>query len=180
MSLLSSTLYLAIGAALAVGASSVGGSRAAPAAANFPAPQPAAASALPPTRAPADLAVTHPRPCAAVVVYNLATADDWGLRTTIAAATLKGFRDAGQVPDCSAAVAKALSHDFSQYRWQAALDAVDAVMEGSYSVSPDACARANTIIPLTIVPDSPPDAVPPTAALAQCVIYDLAFVEVRP
>ncbi|MCD9088735.1 hypothetical protein LR961_18455 [Stenotrophomonas sp. SY1] len=71
-----------------------------------------------------------------------------------------------------------MAQDFSWSRWQESLDAVDAVSSGGYSISPDACARANTIVPLTVVPDSPPDATS-VAALAQCVIYDLAFVEVR-
>lgn len=168
MSLLSSTLYFAVGAVLAVGAGSWADA------------EPASIDDAPAARVPAELIITSPRICAALAVYQLANADDWGLRATIAAATLKGFRDANEVPDCAAAVSTALTEDFSPARWQGALDAVDAVTSGSYSISPDACARANTIIPLTIVPDSPPEATSPLAARAQCVIYDLAFVELRP
>ncbi|MGH8052523.1 MAG: hypothetical protein ACREP4_01135 [Stenotrophomonas sp.] len=173
MSLLSSTLYLAVGAVLAVGAGSWGDT------------QPAATSAelaslddTPAARVPADLIITNPRVCAAVEVYQLAQVNDWGLRTTVASTALNSFRNAGSVPDCSARLKALMARDFSWSRWQESLDAVDAVSSGSYSISPDACARANTIVPLTIVPDSPPDATS-VAALAQCVIYDLAFVEVR-
>lgn len=145
------------------------------AATSAPAPAPAT-----PTRtigdvtAPADLSIDNPRFCAAAAVYELADHDDWGLRATIAFATLNGFRAANSVPDCSARVAIALTHDFSQRRWQDALDAVDAVASGSYSV-PDACARATTVAPVSAV-----DADSLPAARAQCVIYDLAFLEVVP
>lgn len=117
--------------------------------------------------------ITSPRICAALEVYTLANENDWGLRTTIAQAVLNGFNDAGRVPDCAAGVSAALAKDFSPYRWQLALDAVDAVVAGTYSVSPDACARANTVVPLST------EAASPVVARAQCVIYDLAFVEVH-
>ncbi|WP_313033495.1 hypothetical protein [Stenotrophomonas acidaminiphila] len=171
MSLLSTSLYLAVGAVAAVAAGTL------PSLGEPAVDEPVA------VRAPAGLVITSPRICAALAVYRFADHDDWGLRGTIAMATLNGFRDAGAVPDCAAgvtAVAQTLEDDASQRRWQAALDAVDAVTSGDFSISPDACARANTIIPLSIVPASPPDAAPPAAARAQCVIYDLAFVEVRP
>jgi len=176
MSLLSSSLYLAIGA----GAAAVAGIWATPSPAPLAEPIKATASTDVAARTPANLVITHPRICAAVQVYDLAKANDWGLRTTVASAALNSFRDGGAVPDCSARLSALMTNDFSWPRWQEALDAVDAVTSGDYSVSPDACARANTIIPLAIVPDSPPDAAPPAAARAQCVIYDLAFVEVRP
>lgn len=120
--------------------------------------------------APADLVITSPRICAALAVYELADHDDWGLRGTIAATALNGFRAADRVPNCAAGVAVALTADFSPRRWQDALDAVDAVASGSYPV-PDACARATAALPLSVVrADSP------SAARAHCVIYDLAFV----
>lgn len=120
---------------------------------------------------PTDLVIASPRICAALAVYELADHDDWGLRATIAGTALNGFREAKRVPDCAAGVAVALTESFSPRRWQNALDAVDAVTSGSYSV-PDACARATAVAPLSSVvkADSP------TAARAHCVIYDLAFV----
>lgn len=175
MTLLSSSLYLAIGAAGAALAGIWATPQTAPAAA-----PPLSADPNHAPHVPAKLVITHPRICAAVAVYDIADANDWGLRTTVANTALNSFRDGGAVPDCSARLTALMAKDFSWPRWQLALDAVDAVMTGDYSVSPDACARANTMIPLSIVPDSPPEAVPPAAARAQCVIYDLAFVEVRP
>lgn len=123
---------------------------------------------------PTNLVVTSPRICAALSVYELAQENDWGLRATVAQATLNGFTLEGRVPDCAAGVGVALTTDFEPARWQLALDAVDAVSSGSYAVSPDACARANTVVPLSA------EATSAVAARAQCVIYDLAFVEVRP
>lgn len=175
MTLLSSSLYLALGA----GAAAVAGIWAAPQPTPATAP-PLSAEAIDAPRVPSKLVITHPRICAAVQVYALAETNDWGLRTTVANAALNSFRAGGAVPDCSARLTALMAKDFSWPRWQQALDTVDAIISGDYSVSPDACARANTIIPLSIVPDSPPNAVPPAAARAQCVIYDLAFVEVRP
>lgn len=119
---------------------------------------------------PADLVITSPRICAALAVYELADHDDWGLRGTIAATALNGFRAADRVPNCAAGVAVALTADFSPRRWREALDAVDAVASGSYPV-PDACARATAVLPLSAV-----KAGPPPAARAHCVIYELAFV----
>ncbi len=123
---------------------------------------------------PTNLVVTSPRICAALSVYELAQENDWGLRATVAQATLNGFTLEGRVPDCAAGVGVALTTDFEPARWQLALDAVDAVSSGSYAVSPDACARANTVVPLSA------EATSLVAARAQCVIYGLAFVEVRP
>jgi len=123
---------------------------------------------------PTNLVVTSPRICAALSVYELAQENDWGLRATVAQATLNGFTLEGRVPDCAAGVGVALTTDFEPARWQLALDAVDAVSSGSYAVSPDACARANTVVPLSA------EATSPVAARTQCVIYGLAFVEVRP
>lgn len=122
---------------------------------------------------PADLVISSPRICAALAVYELADHDDWGLRGTIAATALNGFRVAERVPNCAAGVAVALTADFSPRRWQDALDAVDAVdavASGSYPV-PSACARATAVVPLSAV-----SADSPSAARAHCVIYDLAFV----
>lgn len=125
--------------------------------------------------APADLIITSPRICAALAVYELADHDDWGLRGTIAATALNGFRAVDRVPNCAAGVAVALTADFDPRRWQDALDAVDAVTSGSYEISPEACVRATAVIRLsTIDPRTPP------AAQARCVLYDLAFIEVTP
>ncbi len=125
---------------------------------------------------PADLIVTSPRICAALAVYDLAQHDDWGLRATIAHTALNGFRVADRVPNCAAGVGTALTQDFEPRRWQAALDAVDAVTSGSYSVSPDACTRATAVAPLSSVVN----AETPSAARVHCVIYDLAFVSAAP
>ena len=163
MSALSSSLYLAIGVLTATGV----GAALSPSSPSTGEPGQA-------VRAPAALVITSPRICAALEVYTKATADDWGLRATIALATLNGFKDTGRVPNCAAGVSAALTNDFSPHRWQLALDAVDAVASGSYSVSPDACARANAVVPL-----STDETASPVAARAQCVIYDLAFVEVH-
>lgn len=162
MSALSSSLYLALGIATATG---IG--------ATFSTSSPSTDEPGQTVRAPAALVITSPRICAALEVYTLANENDWGLRTTIAQAVLNGFNDAGRVPDCAAGVSAALAKDFSPYRWQLALDAVDAVVAGTYSVSPDACARANTVVLLST------EATSPVVARAQCVIYDLAFVEVH-
>lgn len=113
---------------------------------------------------PADLVIVSPRICAALAVYDLADYDDWGLRATIASTALNGFRSLRRVPDCAAGVARALTSNFSERRWLLALEAVDTVTSGSYSV-PLACARATAVVPLS-------DA----DARAHCVIYDLAFV----
>ena len=163
MSLLSSTLYLAFGAATAAGIGAA-----------FSPSLTHTDLAEAPLRAPERLVITSPRICAALEVYTLATADDWGLRATVAHATLNGYRESGRVPDCAAGVKAALATDFSPERWQLSLDAVDAVSSGSFSISPDACVRANAVIPLSAA-----NATSPVAARAQCVIYDLAFVEVR-
>ncbi|WP_439444494.1 hypothetical protein ABWU93_11620 [Xanthomonas translucens pv. translucens] len=127
-----------------------------------------------PMRVPAGLSITSPRLCAAVVVYRLATADDWGLRTTLAQTALNAFAAAGGAPDCAAPVTAALGHQFDPRRWQAALDAVDAVRSGDYTPSPAACARANAVV---AADDGGPAG---AAARAQCVIGNLAFVQVQP
>ncbi|MEN5271872.1 hypothetical protein [Stenotrophomonas lactitubi] len=163
MSLLQSSLYLVVGACTATGLGAF-----------FSPSSPSTDESGQAVRAPAALVITSPRICAALEVYTLATENDWGLRATIAQAVLNGYNETGRVPDCAAGVSAALANDFSSYRWQLALDAVDAVASGSYSVSPDACARANTVVPL-----STEVATSPVVARARCVIYDLAFVEVH-
>lgn len=110
--------------------------------------------------------VTEPRVCAAAAVYRLATEDDWGQRAVIANAVLNQY--AGGGPDCRPALVAALANDFSEHRWQSALDAVEAVASGSYSLPP-ACIRANRVTPL-------PDAVGPAL---HCVMGGLAFTEVQ-
>ncbi len=121
MSALSSSLYLALGIATATG---IG--------ATFSTSSPSTDEPGQTVRAPAALVITSPRLCAALEVYTLANENDWGLRTTIAQAVLNGFNDAGRVPDCAAGVSAALAKEFSPYRWQLALDAVDAVVAGTY------------------------------------------------
>lgn len=121
--------------------------------------------------------VTAPRVCAAVAVYTQATADDWSQRAVIARAWFNRAKGRPAV-DCRTALTRVIGNNFSPIRWQQALDAVDAVASGSYPV-PLACARVNTVIPPPTVArlGSP---LFRTGARAQCVIRDLAFVEVRP
>lgn len=128
---------------------------------------------------PDDLVITSPRICAALAVYELANADDWGLRATIAYATLNAFNDAQRVPDCASGVGAALTAGFQPARWQLALDAVDAVQSGSYQVSLEACVRANAVVPLSTADGNEPST-SPVLVRAQCVMSDLAFVEVTP
>ena len=126
---------------------------------------------------PADLSITEPRICAALAVYELAHVDDSAFRGAIAIAALNEISGGGRDQDCAAGVAQALTTDFSQHRWQLALDTVDAVASGDYNVFPGACARANAVIPAAVLADTPHAA---QAARAQCVIHGLAFVEVQP
>ncbi|MFL4597601.1 hypothetical protein ACJ6WI_10025 [Stenotrophomonas maltophilia] len=128
---------------------------------------------------PRDLVITSPRICAALAVYELASDDDWGLRATIANAALNAFHDADRVPDCAAGVTAALTQNFEPARWQLALDAADAVLSGSYQVSPAACVRANAVVPLSTADGKRPGT-SPVLARAQCVMHELAFVEVAP
>ncbi|MDJ1520551.1 hypothetical protein MF545_00450 [Stenotrophomonas maltophilia] len=130
-------------------------------------------------RAPKDLMITSPRICAALAVYELAAADDWGLRATVANTSLNAFRDASRVPDCAPGITKALTQNFQPERWQLSLDAADAVLSGSYQVSPAACVRANAVVPLSTADGKEPST-SPVLARAQCVMYDLAFIEVAP
>lgn len=129
--------------------------------------------------APDTLVITSPRICAALAVYELAAADDWALRATVANTSLNAFRDASHVPDCAPGITKALTQNFQPARWQLALDAADAVLSGSYQVSPAACVRANAVFPLPTADGNKPS----TSAVltrAQCVMHDLAFIEVAP
>ncbi|HEL3246036.1 TPA: hypothetical protein UM344_001251 [Stenotrophomonas maltophilia] len=123
--------------------------------------------------------ITSPRICAALAVYELATADDWGLRATVANTALNAFRDADRVPDCAAGVTAALTQNFEPARWQLSLDAADAVLSGSYEISPAACVRANAVVPLSTADGKEPST-SPVLARAQCVMHELAFVEVAP
>lgn len=129
--------------------------------------------------APDGLVITSPRICAALAVYELAAADDWGLRATVANTSLNAFRDASRVPDCAPGITKALTQNFQPERWQLALDAADAVLSGSYQVSPAACVRANAVVPLSTADGKEPST-SPVLARAQCVMYELAFIEVAP
>lgn len=137
------------------------------------APQPAAQTA------PDGLVITSPRICAALAVYELAAADDWALRATVANTSLNAFRDASRVPDCAPGITKALTQNFQPARWQLALDAADAVLSGSYQVSPAACVRANAVFPLPTADGKEPST-PAVLTRAQCVMHDLAFIEVAP
>lgn len=128
---------------------------------------------------PDNLVIVSPRVCAALAVYELAPADDFGLRATVASTALNAFRDADRVPDCSPGVARAVSAGFEPRRWKASLDAVDAVTSGSFMISPDACVRANAVVPLSTADGDEP-ANSPVVARSQCVISNLAFVEVTP
>lgn len=140
---------------------------------------PSKAPANPPVAAPDGLVVTSPRICAALAVYELASTNDWGLRATVANTALNAFRDVKRVPDCAAGVTLALTRDFQPARWQLALDSVDAVLSGSYQVSPTECVRANAVVPLATADGKNPST-SPVLARAQCVIHDLAFVELVP
>ncbi|WP_258015744.1 hypothetical protein [Stenotrophomonas maltophilia] len=143
------------------------------------------ASPSDPPAAPADgdapdgLVITSPRICAALAVYELAAADDWGLRATVANTSLNAFRAASRVPDCAPGITKALTQNFQPERWQLALDAADAVLSGSYEISPAACVRANAVVPLSTADGKEPST-SPVLARAQCVMHELAFVEVAP
>lgn len=122
---------------------------------------------------PADPVITDARTCAALAVYERSTVDDWSQRAAIAAATLNAQKTSGADPDCGKGLASALSGPFKPILWQNALDAVDAVASGSYTL-PDACARATVVIPVSAEPS------PAEPARAQCVISDLAFVGGQP
>lgn len=110
------------------------------------------------------LAVEEPRVCAAAAAYTLSTGDHWDQRAAIANAALNRFATLGHVPDCGTVVAKILADGLDRYRWQASLDAADAVMARSYDL-PNACAPADAVLPSV------------DSARAPCVIGDLAFVE---
>ena len=116
------------------------------------------------------------RTCAAVDVYTTATADDWAQRATIARASLNRFAADG-VPDCFPDLSTIMGDGLDTYRWQAALDAVDAIADDSYAL-PLACERVDTVAPLT---DS--TRVSPLSgalsARSQCVLNGLAFWDSR-
>lgn len=121
--------------------------------------------------------VTDARTCAALAAYlHSETSEDWSYLATIARTVLNQYSLDGAGPDCGKGLASALSGEFTPRRWQLALDVVDTVRSGDYSIAPDACARADRIIPLDSrgLPTSPSDAA--AAERAQCVIRDLAFV----
>lgn len=129
--------------------------------------------------------VNHPRLCAAVAVYTVATGDYWDQRAAIARATLNRFAVMGQVPDCGGPLTALVANGVDDYLWQASLDAVDAVESGSYDL-PDACVRADSIAPvsrpagqrppsLLAIPEKAPPADP--AARTHCVFSGLAFFQ---
>lgn len=124
----------------------------------------------------AKVQVHDTRTCAAVAVYTMATADDWAQRAAIAKANLNLFNATG-VPDCYPELVTVLGDDFDHHRWQAALDAVDAVASESYAL-PLACERVDSVAPSTV-----PTGVSPLSgdlsARSQCVINGLVFWEQR-
>lgn len=83
------------------------------------------------------------------------------------------------MPDCTAGVTAALTQHFEPARWQLSLDAADAVLSGSYEISPAACVRANAVVPLSTADGKEPST-SPVLVRAQCVMHELAFVEVAP
>lgn len=116
------------------------------------------------------------RTCAAVAVYTTATADDWGQRAVIARANLNLFKTAG-VPDCYPELVTILGDGLDDHRWQAALDAVDAVASESYAL-PLACERVDSVAPSTVPTGASP--LPgDLSARSQCVISGLVFWEQR-
>ena len=114
------------------------------------------------------------RTCAAVAVYTTATSDDWAQRAVIARANLNLFKTTG-VPDCYPELVTILGDGLDDYRWQAALDAVDAVASESYAL-PLACERVDTVAPSTAVAGFSPLAGDPSTR-SQCVISGLVFWE---
>lgn len=116
------------------------------------------------------------RTCAAVAVYTTATADDWAQRAVIARASLNLYKATG-VPDCYPEIVTILGDDFDEYRWQAALDAVDAVASESYAL-PLACERVDSVAPSTVNTGVSPLS-GALSARSQCVIGDLVFWEQR-
>ena len=116
------------------------------------------------------------RTCAAVAVYTTATADDWSQRATIARANLNLFSATG-VPDCYPELVTILGDGLDDYRWQAALDAVDAVASESYAL-PLACERVDSVAPSTDTTGVSPLS-GALSARSQCVISGLAFWDSR-
>lgn len=103
------------------------------------------------------------RTYAALAVYHGATADDWLQRAAIAQTALNAYRAGGAALDGQTRVAPTGALD--PIAWRNALDAVDAVSSGDYEV-PLACAQATAVVPASTRWPG-----------AQCVIRDLAFVE---
>ena len=122
----------------------------------------------------AQVRVHDTRTCAAVAVYTTATADDWSQRAAIARANLNLFSATG-VPDCYPELVTILGDGLDDYRWQAALDAVDAVASESYAL-PLACERVDSVAPSTVLTGASP--LPgDLSARSQCVISGLVFWE---
>lgn len=119
-----------------------------------------------PTHAPRDTTLpVDERTYAALAVYHGATADDWLQRAVLAQTALNNLRAGGVTPQGPAGVAPLGALD--PIAWESALAAVDAVSSGDYQV-PLACARATAVVSAS-----------PQWSEAQCVIRDLAFVELR-
>lgn len=122
------------------------------------------ASVIDDSGAPATLILAERRICAAVIVYGAVRTDAYDQAAVAARAALNRFNELGHTPDCGLALTRTVAAGIEPARWQRALDAVDAIENGSYPV-PLACVRASVILPAT------------AAARAQCVLGDLAFVE---
>lgn len=122
------------------------------------------ASVIDDAGAPATLILAERRICAAVVVYGAVRSDAYDQAAIAARAALNRFNELGHTPDCGLALTRTVAAGIEPARWQRALDAVDAIENGSYPV-PLACVRASVILPAS------------AAARAQCVLGDLAFVE---
>ncbi|KLJ02850.1 hypothetical protein [Luteimonas sp. FCS-9] len=123
-----------------------------------------AAAVIDDAGAPATLVLAERRLCAAVVVYGAVRSDAYDQAAVAARTALNGFNELGHTPDCGLALTRTVAAGVDPDRWQRALDAVDAIEDGSYVV-PLACSRAAVILPSR------------AAVRAQCVFGDLAFVE---
>ena len=120
----------------------------------------------PTATAPARVEVVPARDCAARTVYHQSTADDWGQRALIAHAVLNASAPGGSAPiPCAFPSPLAAGGTPDPYLWQSALDAVDAVASGSYSL-PSGCAGITKVVSIAVTRSA-------------CEVGGLAFVEVR-
>lgn len=113
--------------------------------------------------APAELVITDARICAAVAVYRVGAGAAWDQAAIAASASLRQYAELGEVPDCGVTLARAVALGIQPDQWQRALDAVDAVESGRYTL-PAACQDVTHILPSYAVADAP------------CAVGHLAFV----